>query len=310
MSPTQIIDPHTLRNFILLHQDFLRPKFPEPKITSKRGRPRIGLRWVVIAICVFAQVNNIVWEELPPKLRHCNFLIEEKYLRKIPCKSTLFKYWDKVSQSNLKSWIRMSGHALGSEKNEDAVIDSSGFELIIGSFWRLVKWGRRAITTSSKIFCKVHIVVALPSRAIIGIETSKSTVHDSVSFGSLWKHMYKRVIRWIRRVHLDKAYWCENIINFLKQESIKPVIPCKSNSKDHGNNSHIDQLVSYQRKMPGLYKINNKTHLRAEVEHVFGEVKLFHILLRSRKRNNKLKALLCSFLWYNHKLMIQEVKLV
>ncbi len=310
MLPTQIIDPHVLGDFILLHQDFLRPKFPDAKITTKRGRPRIGLRWVIIAICVFSRINNIVWEDLPPKLRLCNFLIDEGYLKKIPCKSTFFKYWDETSQSNLKSWIRMSGYALGSKEDHDTAIDSSGFELIIGSFWRLVKWGKRAITTSSKLFCKVHIAVALPSRAIIAIETSKSTVHDSVLFGPLWKHMYTRVIRWIRRVHLDKAYWSGNIIDFLDQEDIKSVIPCKSNSKDHGTSSPMDELVHYQRKMPGLYKKNNKTHLRAEVEHVFGEVRLFHILLRDRKRHNKLKTLLCSFLWYNHKLMVQGVKLV
>ena len=122
--------------------------------------------------------------------------------------------------------------------------------------------------------------------------------------------MYVRVIRWISRVHLDKAYWSENIINFFHQEAIKSVIPCKSNSRDHGTGSPMDLLVNYQRKMPGLYKKNNKIHLRAEVEHVFGVVRLFHILLRSRKRNNKLKTLLCSFLWYNHELMIQELKLV
>ena len=143
MSQTQIIDPHTLRDFILLHQDFLRPKFPDAKITSKRGAPRIGLRWVVIAICVYARINNIIWEALPPKLKLCDFLIEEKYLRKMPCKSTFHNYWDKISQSNLESWIRMSGQALSDENDVDVAIDSSGFELIIGSFWRLVKWGKQ-----------------------------------------------------------------------------------------------------------------------------------------------------------------------
>ena len=163
---------------------------------------------------------------------------------------------------------------------------------------------------ASNIFCKVHIAVALPSRAIIGVTTSKSSDHDAKIFGPLWNKMYSRAVKRLKRVHLDKGYWSEKIINFLDQEHIKAVIPSKSNSKDHGTSSPMDELFRQQRKMPRLYKLNNKTYLRAEVEHVFGEITLFHILLRDRKRHNKLKTLLCSFLWYNHKLMIQGVELM
>ncbi|MDH5647355.1 MAG: hypothetical protein OEZ01_15200, partial [Candidatus Heimdallarchaeota archaeon] len=91
------------------------------------------------------------------------------------------------------------------------------------------------------------------------------------------------------------------------QENITPVIPCKSNSKDHGTSSLMDTMVRMQRKMPGLYKLNNKTYLRAEVEHVFGEIKLQKTILRDYKQNNKLKTLLCSFLWYNHKIMSRRL---
>ncbi|MFV2016858.1 MAG: transposase [Candidatus Heimdallarchaeota archaeon] len=161
---------------------------------------------------------------------------------------------------------------------------------------------------SSELFCKIHIAVALPSRAVVGIETSKSTTHDSVMFGPLWKHMYVRVKNRIKRTHLDKGYWSENIINFLHQESIKSVIPCKSNSKDHGTGSPMDELVRQQRKMHGLYKKNNKTYLRAEVEHVFGEGTLYHVIIRDYKMHNKLKTLLCIFLWYNHELMLKKVR--
>ncbi|MFV2015771.1 MAG: transposase [Candidatus Heimdallarchaeota archaeon] len=307
MPQTQVIDPRTLKEFLILHQGFLRPKFPDAKISSKRGRPRIGLRWVVVAICVFARVDNIVWRDLPSKLWLCDFLIEEGYLKRIPSKSTFHSYWNLVSKSSLESWIRMSGHAFGSSEDTDAAIDSSGFELITGSFWRLVKWGGKTISKTSNIFCKAHIAVALPSRAIVGITTSKSTDHDAVKFGSLWMKMYKQVTKKLRRVHLDKTYWSSKIINFLHQEQIKAIIPCKSNSIDHGTGSPMDQQVHMQKKMPGLYRINNKTYLRAEVEHVFGEIKQFHTLLRDTKRDNKLKTLLSSFLWYNHKIMVQGV---
>lgn len=67
----------------------------------------------------------------------------------------------------------------------------------------------------------------------------------------------------------------------------------------------MNQLFRHQRKMPGLYRINNKIHLRAEVEHVFGEIKQFHTLIRDTERENKSKILLCSILGYNHKIMTQ-----
>ncbi len=142
MRLTQITDPHELRKFILLHQYFLRLKFPDAKITSKRGKPRIDLRWAIVAICVFARVNNIVWRDLPSNLRLCDFLIEEGFLLKTPCKSTFHGYWDLIKDSNLDSWIQMSGDSLTSHEDTDLAIDSSGFELMVGSIWILVKWDK------------------------------------------------------------------------------------------------------------------------------------------------------------------------
>ena len=295
----QIIDPHILEEFLRGHQVFLRPKFPEANIRSKRGRPRIGYRWVIIGICVFARMQNIVWEDLPTKLKYCDFLGEAGYLRSIPSKSTFHRYWKQVSGANLKSWIRMSGKCLVTEADQDLAIDSSGFELFVGSIWRFLKWGKRAILKSSPFFVKVHLAVALPSKAIVSIEVSESTVHDSVAFGAVWKSLYKRIAGLLKRVHLDKAYWSENHINFLEQEGIQAVIPCKSNSIDHGTESRMDKLVQEHRHMPGLYQRNNCSHLRAEVEHVFGEVRLFHVILGDIQKTNKVKTLLCSFLWYN-----------
>ncbi|MCY3415156.1 MAG: transposase, partial [Candidatus Heimdallarchaeota archaeon] len=290
MLSTQSIDPHELRLFIEIHQDFLRPKFPEPRKTTKCGRPRIGFRWVVIAICVFARVSNIVWEDLPDQLKNCDFLVEKGYLRNIPEKSTFHDYWSDSDTSSWRSWIRMSGYALTTDKDQDIAIDSSGFKLTIGKVWRLVKWNAKAILKTSDIFCKVHLAVALPSRAIVAIETSRSRVHDSVVFGPIWKHMYTRIKCRIKRTHLDKGYWCENIINFMHQEGKQAIIPRKSNSLDHGTSSPMDLLVRQQNKMPGLYRRNNKTYLRAEVEHVFGEVTLYHVIPRDYKMDNKLKT--------------------
>lgn len=308
MFASQIINPHVLQQFILLNEYILRIKFPEARITSKRGRPRIGLRWVLVAICVFARNEQITWKKLPEKLSNCNFLIENGYLSKIPSKSTFHRVWSGVSKANLNSWIRKIGYELSKSNVEDLVVDSSGFETKIGSIWRIVKWDRRLLSKLSKLFLKIHIAVALPSRAITSIFVSESAMHDAKAFGPLWLRMSKRLIPKIKRTHLDKAYWSENIIGLLDQEGIQAVVPCKRNSIDHGYEDPMDQLVRMQRKMPGLYKKNYKTSLRAEVEHVIGNTKQSPPVLLDRRMHNKLKTLLCAFVWYNHTIRVKGVK--
>ncbi|OLS16851.1 MAG: hypothetical protein HeimC2_45990 [Candidatus Heimdallarchaeota archaeon LC_2] len=307
MLPTQTINPHVLREFILVNEDILKRKFPERKNQLKVGRPRIGLRWVIVAICVFARVDQIVWRDLPSKLISCDFLIDEGYLCGIPSKSSLHRIWNETRVGNFETWICKLGNEISQFDNLDLAVDSSGFEYQIGSIWRWVKWNLKMLTKTSKLFRKVHIAVALPGRAIVGIKSTKSLVHDAKGFGPLWLSLPKHMICRIKRVHADKAYWSENIINYLDKEDISAVIPCKSNSIDHGTSSPMDQLVRLQKNYPGIYKINYKTNRRASVEHVFGNIKIRKPVLRDRKMQNKVKTLLCSFLWYNHKLRVKEL---
>ena len=307
MITTHTIHSPVLKDYLQIHEPFLTAKFPEPKKETAKGRPRIGARWVVMAIILFARAHGITWRQLPLQLASCHFLVEQGYLRSIPSKSTFHRYWEQITLKNIESLIKKVGPSHVSCEDEDMAIDSSGVELLIGSWWRQAKWVKKPISKTSSIFRKVHLAVALPSRAIVSIVITASTTHDTIGFGALWTRMYQRVIRFVRRVHLDKAYWSENIINFLNQEGIMAVIPAKSNSKDHGSDSPMDQLVRMQRRMPGLYRKNYKTYLRAEVEHVFGEVKMRKLVLRDYKMHNKYKSLLCHFLWYNQKLGLKEV---
>ena len=302
-----IIDPLILAEFIIQNKEFLRPKFPEPKKKSKVGRPRIGEFWVLVSICVFARANNITWEALPTKLRLCNFLIENRYLTRFPSKSTFHRAWQRIKSSNLESWIKKIGY---SQELEALAVDSSGFEKRTGSIWRFVKWNGSFLKKSSNLFKKIHIVVALPSRAIVGIHISNVNTYDSKAFGPLILRTYKRVLNKCKKLYADKAYWDEKILGFLTQEGIYPVIPCKKNSKINGIHDFIDDQVKYQKKYPGIYKKNNQSWKRAEVEHVFGEIKLQHVIIRDLKKYNKDKSLLCSFLWYNHKNRLRAVKMM
>ena len=288
---------------------FLQPKFVEQNY-PRTGRPKIGLTWAIIAVCVFAQSHNIVWHELPGQLANCQFLLAKGYFKKIPSTPTFHRYWKQMTEADIQHCVLHFGVNSSLKTDFDLAIDSSGFESRVGSMWRLAKWGKGALQKSSEIFTKVHIAVALPSRAIVSIVLTKSKVHDTPAFARVWTTLPQTVIPRLKRVHLDKGYWCENIIEFLQQESIQAVIPCKSNSLDHGSSGARDKLVRMQRKHPGLYKINCKPELRAEVEHVFGQIKLFHPILRARKQENKQKALLCQFLWYNYETSLRTVKVV
>ena len=301
MQPTQIIDPLYLSEFIHSNESILINKFSEAENSKKIGRPRIGLTWVIIAICVFARSQNIVWRDLPSKLKYCDFLIDEGYLTSIPSKSTFHRMWMQISEANLSSWIRRLGFEDSKDTIADLLIDSSGFELRPGSIWRHVKWTKTKISKTSTLFRKIHLAIALPSRAIVGIYGSEAKMYDSVAFAPLVLKVYKWLKPKIQRVHADKAYWDEKIIGYLYQEGITPVIPCKINSKIHGIYDFMDFQVRYQKQYPGIYKRNTHNYRRAEVEHIFGEIKLQYPILRDRYLHNKDKTLLCHFLWYNHK---------
>lgn len=307
MLPTQTLNPQVVKQFIDLQKAILRRKFPEVKSTSKRGRPRVGFFWVLAAICIVARNEGITWRELPSKLSSCQFLIEEGYLQKIPHFTTLNRIWNKMTVHNIETWVSRLGYTLGKTTASDLAVDSSGFEMQPGSVWRLAKWNRKVLSKTSKFFHKIHIAVVLPSRAVVTAVATKSKTHDARAFGRVWQKMSKRLPRVIDRLHADKAYWSENIIGFLAQEGIQAVIPCKKNSVDHGTGSPMDHLIRLQRRYKGIYKKNYHTHLRSEVEHVFGNIKVRKPILHDRKIKNKVKTLLTAFLWYNYKLQLEEV---
>ena len=304
---TQTLNPQVLKQFIDLQKTILRPKFPEQKITQKRGRPKVGLFWILAAICIIAKQEGITWRELPVKLSTSQFLIDEGYLRRISHFTTFNRVWNRISKTNLETWISSSGYALSKKDASDLAVDSSGFEKQPGSVWRLAKWDGRVFSKTSNFFLKIHILVTLPSRAVVGIADTKSKTHDAKGFGKVWLKMSKRLPRLIKRLHGDKAYWSENIVGFLTQEGIQAVIPCKKNSIDNGTRSPMDQLIRLQRHHKGIYNKNTRSHLRSEVEHVFGNIKVRKPILRDRKHNNKVKTLLTAFLWYNYKLQLEEV---
>jgi len=49
----------------------------EPR-ESKRGRKRIGERWVILAIAIITRIEGIAWRKVEEKMALCDFLIEEE----------------------------------------------------------------------------------------------------------------------------------------------------------------------------------------------------------------------------------------
>ncbi|MDH5404455.1 MAG: hypothetical protein OEZ01_16405 [Candidatus Heimdallarchaeota archaeon] len=119
MIPTQTINPHVLKEFIITNEYILKRKFLEPKKIRKDGIPRIGLKLVLVAICVFSRANNIIWRDLPPKLTYCEFLIEEGFVKSIPSKSTFHQTRLELKETNLSSWIRKIGFQDSNHNIED-----------------------------------------------------------------------------------------------------------------------------------------------------------------------------------------------
>jgi len=257
---------------------------------------------------VLGRKEGIAWRTLPKKLVSCQFLVEEDYLKYIPKKSTFHKAWDEIRQASLERWIIQLGNDVAKLDTDAVAIDSTGFELYGGSSWRLVKWVSGLLRRTSKLFRKIHIGVALPSRAIIGIRVSKSKSHDAHEFGRLWLSIPKRLLTKVRKIYADKAYWWENILGLIAQEGMVPVIPPKSNSVDHGTSKARDLVVRAHQNYPGLYRHNHQPQRRAAVEHVFGLIKLRPGRITDRKLSCKNKTLLSRFLWYNHNLRVKRVR--
>jgi len=245
----QIFNPRIVSQFILTNESLLKRKFPDPKPRKSCtiGRPRIAPLWIIMALAVMGRYQSIPWRKLPLYLQSCTFLVDDGYMSKIPSFHVFHQAWSTCRIQSLESWIRMLGMN-GARGDTSVAIDSSGFETRAGSMWRFFKWNRKKLSRTSLIFKKVHIAISLPSRSIISITTSKSKDHDSKVFGKIWKNMYRRIVKQLKIVHLDKGYWSENIIGLLVQVGITPVIPCKKNSIDHGVASPMDQLVRLQKR--------------------------------------------------------------
>jgi len=152
MTYFQILDPHKVREFISINEPFLKKLVKEEPRESKRGRKRIGERWVILAIAIIARIEGIAWRKVEEKLSLCDFLIEEGWMRNIPSKSTFHAVWRATESKILEQWIIELGEEIVRKKGLKALsVDSSGFKIRQASVWRFLKWSRGTLKKTSNL---------------------------------------------------------------------------------------------------------------------------------------------------------------
>ena len=266
-----IFNPQVVLQFLEVNQAFLRPKkFPDAKQVpqNRGGRPRIGPRWVLVALCVLGRLENVVWRDLPFKFSSCDCLITQGYLKSIPSKSTFHSIWMGINRKSLESWIRQLGTPIAKVSDDALACDSSGFKRVISSLWGYLKWVQTRLSKTSKIFVKAHMCISLPSRAIVGLCFSRSIDSDAKIFAKIWLQISKRLIPKINRFYLDNGYWSGNILGLIHQFGIYPIVKPRKDFKDWGTDSPTDLVVRAHQNYPGLYRYNHKPQRRSAVEHV------------------------------------------
>ncbi|UJG44368.1 MAG: transposase [Candidatus Heimdallarchaeum endolithica] len=132
----------------------------------------------------------------------------------------------------------------------------------------------------TQLFWKIHLIVGLPSRAIVSLAHSASNTHDSKVFGLLWQKLPSALLKPFLRFYGDCNYWTENIVGLLKQHSFFPIIPPKSDTR-YPSPPLPGPIVQAHRLYPSLYRHNHHPEYRSSVKHVFGLVSSNSLFPRS-----------------------------
>jgi len=78
MSYFKILDPHKVREFIIINEPFLKKLVKEEPSESMIGRKKLQKeRLVILGLAIIARIEGIDWRKLEEKLSLCYFLIEE-----------------------------------------------------------------------------------------------------------------------------------------------------------------------------------------------------------------------------------------
>ncbi|MHA1407681.1 MAG: transposase [Candidatus Heimdallarchaeaceae archaeon] len=150
----------------------------------------------------------------------------------------------------------------------------------------------------------MHLIVGLPSRAILSLAHSASNTHDSKVFGLLWQKLPPTLLRQTVRFYGDYPYWTEDIVELIKQHSFFLVIPPKSNALL--DTPLLGPTVRAHHLYPSLYKHNHHPEYSSSVEHVFSLLKLSLPPILDRLPSTILNIRYSPLICYNNRLLLQN----
>ena len=298
------IHPAELESLLTSFKPFLCERFPSPEKSSNgRGRPFIGPRWVLVALGLIKSDQPMTWRSFAKALSLCKDILAKFGVFNIPSKTTLHRYWKHALEGPLRQILTEIGWNIAGQGVKDLAIDSSGFQVKVGSLWRLLKWDRGKLKKTSCHFEKAHILVDTRSQAVLSIQFTTSYDHDINLVRPLIRRaqIYSGVTY---RLHGDKAYHDEVLQEELLNRGLKLIVEPKKNMVDHGTSSFRDKAVRFYQSNSGLWHATFRTYLKASVEHVFGVIKLRSIPMNARREAMQHKQLLARFLMYNMRLWL------
>lgn len=300
------LNPTKLRIILAFLKDYLQRSFPEPpKPKNKRGAPRKFSRWLVIALGMIGSIIDFTWEEYISELKPLAKMINEfnSYnTNDIPGKTTIYNGFRNLEPKQIKSLTTQISRVLC--EPDRVAIDSSGFILSLGRFWKMVTYKANNLKRTSRIFYKMHIIVDTATKSILAVNWSKSPDHDYPVAVLLVKQLGKKILEKIRYFMGDKAYEGPDLRSFLEKFKIRLLVEPKKGSVDHGQDTDRDRDVRLSQQSKELWKHTFKYGNKQVVEHVFGEIKL-NLCVNARKRTILKRQLLIHFLMYNLNLYLK-----
>jgi len=262
-------------------------KIDEP--VQHMGRPRLKLY-----DRLFCCIDKVYYHRSIRWIKsHLKMLHEKKLISHIP-------HYNVVSKTLLQPELTPILYRLIdltalklSDIEKEFAIDSSGFSC--SSFSNYCNFMHN--TNQTHDWIKSHISVGTKTKIIAATSVTKSNVHDSTQFETIYSKLEK--IYKISRIFADMAYNNRKIIDRICGSGAIPFIPFPKNVRAKTTSSkYYKKAYRFFRDYPREFY--NIYHKRSVVESVFGSIKKrFGETIKSKLYTSQVNELLCKIASYN-----------
>lgn len=229
--------------------------------------------------------------------------ILRQYLHKAPCYKTICNFYNDISITPILDKLILLSSMPLSQLEDTCAIDSTGFSTSRFERWHNFKWKRQG--GKQRTWKKAHAVIGCKTNTFISVEVTEKNIGDS--------SMFKKTVAdnlqpfSFSKFTADKAYLTRDILNFLSELEIIPLIPFKKNSKGNPRGSKIwsimfSMFVKHNDKYMDMY------HQRSNIETGFHMIKQrFGDYLLTRTHEANVNEIKMKFLCHNTCVLIQEL---